>query len=153
MDTYVLIVEDDDQVASLLQATIAANYKSIKAKTAAEGLKVLEGRRDIALVILDLNLPDSQGADTVRLFKARFPQVPVFPTSGNASIDLERDCILAGAESFLPKPQLSLTLVEIVRHIIAKHQFLQQFKPAIQAIESAQEKLENLKSQQPKRIE
>lgn len=138
----VLIVEDDLAVAEILRRSIAPDCLVMIVGTATEGLAMLAQPVKIDIVILDVNLPDSKGAFTVSLFQSRFPNVPIFAVSGDPS--LEQECIYAGAQSFLPKPQLSLSVSEIVRHIVERHRVRHQFQPAIKALEHAKETIESL---------
>lgn len=144
----VLIVEDEEQVAEILKIALAPIYAVKRGATAAAGLQELAGG-GIDAVVLDVNLPDSQGAATVAMFISRFPDVPILSISADRAV--ESACLQAGAQSFLPKPELSLTMTDIVRHIIERHQVRQAYKPALAALEHGQRLAEDLtKAMEPK---
>lgn len=100
----ILIVEDD----KLLNKTLAYNLSSDgyditsaqNARTAADKLTVSE----YDLVLLDINLPDSNGYDLCRLVKPEHPDTMVIFLTAN---DQERDQIRgyeAGAVDYITKP-------------------------------------------------
>ncbi len=58
---------------------------------------------DIALVLLDLRLPDAHGLSGLRSFLAMFPAAPVAVLSGDTDPGLVREALQAGARAYLPK--------------------------------------------------
>jgi DNA-binding NarL/FixJ family response regulator len=67
----VLIVEDHPMMVNALRASmqeVLPHAKFFHANSQERGLDLLEQRDDFALVLLDLNLPDAQGADTLHAF-------------------------------------------------------------------------------------
>lgn len=80
----VLVVEDEDEVLKVLEKQLMAHgYMAIGAR---KGMEALE-KADIYgpdLILLDLLLPDIDGADVVRLLKdnPRTAQIPVLFLSG-----------------------------------------------------------------------
>ncbi len=73
----VLVVDDHPVVALAVKAACRADGRfevTATAATARDALGLLEG---LDAVVLDLNLPDLQGPDLVRAFRARAPHVPL----------------------------------------------------------------------------
>jgi len=56
-----------------------------------------------AAMLLDLELPDSQGADTVRAAKERLPNVPIIVYTANDNPDVLERCFAFGADEVLVK--------------------------------------------------
>lgn len=89
-----------------------------EAATAAEGIERVEQKSpDVAIV--DLELPDENGAALVRSIKARFPSVACLVYSAGANVDVITDAIAAGAAGFVSKGSRSADLVEAVRVVAA----------------------------------
>jgi DNA-binding response OmpR family regulator len=99
----VLVIEDDQPIREALSAALrAAGYAATSAGTALQGLRdVTTNRPD--LVILDLGLPDLDGADALRMLRA-VSDVPVIVATARRG-ELEAVRLLnAGADDYLTKP-------------------------------------------------
>ena len=100
----VLIVEDDAQVWLATETLLKTfNYRPLSAR---DGLKALEiyGEHHLAIdaILLDCDLPQLNGLDTLKRLKAINPNVPILMVSGlqsNRSAAME-----AGADAFIVKP-------------------------------------------------
>ena len=75
----VLLVEDDDLYAHVLRAALAKSTPKVdveRRRTLADAITQLQATRFDA-VLLDLNLPDSAGLDTIGRMLAAAPGIPV----------------------------------------------------------------------------
>ncbi len=97
----VLIVEDDDGVASAVEAALEAHdHAPVRATRAAE---VWPHLRTVDAVLLDLGLPDGDGLEVLRRIRA-IASVPVLILTARSS---ERDVVRGlrlGADDFVVKP-------------------------------------------------
>ncbi len=97
----ILCIDDDRAFCETLAAVLRdAGYEPRTARTAGEGLRLLEG---CDLAIVDLNLAGLPGDALVRAIR-EVRTIPVILTSGAPPSDgrgIARSC---GAEHFLPKP-------------------------------------------------
>jgi diguanylate cyclase (GGDEF)-like protein/PAS domain S-box-containing protein len=83
-----------------------------------EGLRLL-GKGGIGLVVLDLNLPDSQGLATFDTLFAAAPDLPILVFSRLKEASLANEAIEHGAYDYLVKDHLDkYTLTRALRHII-----------------------------------
>ena len=55
------------------------------------------------LVVLDLNLPDTEGCSGVTYVRHRFPEVPLAVYSASPASDFEKLCLEAGADLYIEK--------------------------------------------------
>jgi signal transduction histidine kinase/ActR/RegA family two-component response regulator len=80
----VLLVEDEDSVAALVgQMLDELGYDSVRAATAAAGLRVLDAQQDFILVFSDMVMPGRMsGMDLAREVSHRRPDLPVVLTTG-----------------------------------------------------------------------
>ena len=114
----VLIVDDDAQIVSGLEALLADEWE---VRTATTGKEALVTFADFSpdIVLLDVQLPDFSGMDLLRQFKMYSETAAVIMMSGVGHIDRVIESMKLGAETFLQKPfdydTLTLTLQQVSR--------------------------------------
>lgn len=113
----ILLVEDDDAIAAGLLRVLDAN--GYAARRVARGGEALEAAgADVALVVLDLGLPDTDGLDVCRRLRARRPELAILIMTAR---DQELDVVSgldAGADDYLIKPfRLSELLARVRAHL------------------------------------
>ena len=105
--THVLLIEDNQGDADLVRLRLVESNSDLEVSCAdrlSTGLAALAVKPP-AVVLLDLNLPDSRGADTFREVLHRAPSVPVVVLSGRDDEDLAITAIHQGAQDYLVKGQ------------------------------------------------
>src|SRR5829696_317548 len=103
----VLLVEDDDLYAQLLRNALGKATPRVaveRAGTLADALALLNGRPFDA-VLLDLNLPDSAGLDTISRTLDVAPGIPVIVLTATAEFDLAVAAVQHGAQDYLVKSE------------------------------------------------
>ncbi len=101
----VLIVDDDPDVSRLLARVLATRGPVHVAETAAQAEAALT-EHPVALILLDLMLPDADGRTVLARLRddARTAAVPVVVLSGHASRDTRAECFALGADGYIQKP-------------------------------------------------
>jgi len=103
---HILLVDDDDAVR--ITAKRMLTELGCTVSTAVDGLEALEfyarNRRDVDLVILDMQMPNLDGRGTFRELRKIDPRVRVIIVSGFAAKDEAERCLAEGALDFLAKP-------------------------------------------------
>jgi phosphoserine phosphatase RsbU/P len=105
--THVLLIEDNQGDADLVRLRLVESASDVEVSYAdrlSTGLAALAAKSP-AVVLLDLNLPDSRGADTFREVLDRAPRVPVVVLSGRDDEELAITAIHHGAQDYLVKGQ------------------------------------------------
>jgi len=98
----ILIVEDDDRVASALEAFLArSGYATVRAADGAAALGLLGA--DTEVVLLDLGLPDIDGVDLCRRIRGR-SEVPIVVVTARNQVAERIKGLRAGADDFVVKP-------------------------------------------------
>ena len=62
-------------------------------------------------VVLDLNLPDSQGVETLRRIRAIQPDIAIVVLSGDVNPDVRQTALEAGAQDFIGKDDPAVQLL------------------------------------------
>lgn len=112
----VLLVEDDPAdhllVLRLLEGAGATSHRlELKHVSCLQGAIDRLGKGDIDAVLLDLNLPDSEGVGTVTRLREHEPEIPivVFTMAGDEETAIE--ALKAGAQDYLAKGEFSAPLL------------------------------------------
>jgi DNA-binding NtrC family response regulator len=125
----VLIVEDDDELRSLLAASARERgYEVLAVATCQDGLRGIEDHPD--LVILDVRLPDGSGVEVVERCSELFPMPLVVSISGEASPEEAFKLSQSGVSGYLAKPHSIDELWDKVREA---SQQPPDIKPAVAA--------------------
>ena len=118
----ILLIEDDVELALLLQSSLA--HEEIEAHlafTPLEGLTRLQDESFDALV-LDLSLPQMDGLEICRVVRGAFPAMPIIISSARSDMNDKGMGFERGADDFLPKPydprELAFRLRAILRRSV-----------------------------------
>ncbi|MFZ1377810.1 MAG: response regulator [Geothrix sp.] len=113
--TRVLVVEDDQATARLIQARLEMEgLKVFMAPNGVEGLEILQ-REAIDLVTTDLMMPAMNGFRLVQEIRDLPPpkgRVPILLISSNQNEQDMIRCLAAGADDYMTKPISAQVLVE-----------------------------------------
>ena len=83
----VLLVEDEPLWLAAVSARLGeAGFDVVEAKDASSARKLFDERKPDA-VVLDINLPDGDGVDLLKEFKAKNPSLAAIMLTGYATID------------------------------------------------------------------
>ncbi len=128
-ETTILLVEDNPGdrrlIAEMLAGTAFASAKLINAGSFAEALTMTEHERDVILVLLDLNLPDSRGMHTLRSARLHFPLSALLVLTGIDDERMANEAVEAGAHNYVTKDELNPRLLErMIRYSIERQKIL-----------------------------
>jgi diguanylate cyclase (GGDEF)-like protein/PAS domain S-box-containing protein len=115
-----LLIEDDPNDAELVQACLAeaalSGAEIVHVATLAEGLRALE-LQAFHVTVLDLDLPDSSGFDTLDKLGAA-ARSPIIVVTGHPHPELETEAFKRRAYEVLPKSELDArSLMRVVRRV------------------------------------
>lgn len=101
----ILLVEDDPAYARLVKERLRGDPDLVLAATAATLAEAIDMAREHTpdVVMLDLGLPDSEGASTVGAFHAAHTRVPVVVLSNQSDVEVALEAMRDGAQEFLVK--------------------------------------------------
>lgn len=121
----VLVVDDDTQITDALSEYLQNFDYNLKiASTGAEALSKI-GDPDIAMVMLDINLPDFSGFDVLSKIKEINSSLPVVMMTGFASTEVAIEAMKMGAYEFITKPFDIEKIASLVNQVLRKTPHLQ----------------------------
>jgi serine phosphatase RsbU (regulator of sigma subunit) len=128
--SHILLVEDDPILAGMLEMAFhdadTADFV-IERETTIEAAIPLLGSREIDVILLDLNLPDSRGLETFWKIQRVAPNLPIIILSGLADEALAVESVRAGAQDYFVKGSMSVTvLMRAVRYALERKQLQRQ---------------------------
>jgi two-component system KDP operon response regulator KdpE len=110
----IIVIEDETSMRRLLKTILAAQgYLVVEAETGRRGL-VEAGTRKPDLVILDLGLPDMDGAQVIKCLR-EWSQIPIVVLSARDQESQKVKALDAGADDYLTKPFGAAELLARVR--------------------------------------
>jgi len=122
----ILIVEDDAASRILLQRMLAKTPLPISEIGCADSLRAsfeLLDTNDFDVVMLDLNLPDSSGFETLVKTGEKWPHLAIVVVTGCTSEEIGLEAISMGAQEYLVKGRYDLTtLSKSVRYAVERKQ-------------------------------
>ena len=115
MKGKILVVDDDAGIREMLVQSLSSQYTLTEAEDLA-ALKIAFGQAQPDLVLLDMNLPDGSGLDTLPVIKKQWPETEIIMITGDPSFDAAVEATKRGAFHFISKPfELANLLVMVKR--------------------------------------
>jgi len=125
--TQVLLIEDNPGDADLVRLRLVEGKSPVKVNCVnrlSDGLASLT-RETPSVVLLDLNLPDSRGAETFRRVLEHAPNVPVVVLSGQDDEALAIKAVHQGVQDYLIKGNISSKHLErSIRYAVERQALL-----------------------------
>ncbi|HEY6102673.1 MAG TPA: response regulator transcription factor [bacterium] len=117
---HILVVEDDQRLARLLQRVLTEERHAVDtAHSGGRGLDLaLSGGYD--LIILDLMLPDRGGVDVCRTLRAEDVDVPILMLTARGAVEDRVGGLNAGADDYLVKPFAMAELLARVNALLRR---------------------------------
>lgn len=114
-----LVIEDDQSIQDILKLTLqSANFEVLQAFEGGQAQRMLQANK-IDLIVLDLGLPDIDGADLlVQLRKST--AVPVLVLTARTEINDKLALFSSGADDYITKPFEEAELVARVMAIMKR---------------------------------
>ena len=109
---HILIVEDEYVNQMILGKMLGEDYEVIYASDGTEALEQVKAHRDdLAIVLLDLQMPRMSGMEVLKVMKEEqeLHNIPVIVMTADQSAEV--DCLKIGAVDFIPKPYPSPEII------------------------------------------
>ncbi len=122
-----LLVVDDDQIIreSLCEFLKLEGYQCRQAGDFKQALGELE-KQDYNLVVTDVNMPEMDGFELLRVIRKRYPEVVTIVITGYGTIESAVEAIKMGAYDYLTKPIVDDEIRMIVSRALEQQALLQE---------------------------
>ncbi len=113
----ILVVEDNEKNMKLLRDVLQAKgYRTLEAITGGQAVELATGHAP-DLVLMDIELPDIDGVEALRLLRAdeRTVSIPVLALTAQAMHGDRERFLAAGFDGYVSKPVNIVELVDTVR--------------------------------------
>jgi two-component system, sensor histidine kinase and response regulator len=118
-----LIVDDMEENLLALSALLESDeVQLLTARSGAEALELLLVHDDVALIFLDVQMPEMDGFEATRLIRAEEPlgrRTPIVAMTAHAMIGDRERCLAAGMDDYLSKPLDKTALLAIIEKVSA----------------------------------
>ncbi|MDD9138589.1 response regulator transcription factor [Fructobacillus sp. CRL 2054] len=128
----ILVVDDDQEIAELLEIYLKnEGYEAIIAKDGKEALSKFNTNPDIALMVLDIMMPNMTGFDVLKEVR-KDTHMPILMLSAKSS-DMDKiQGLISGADDYVTKPFNPLEVMARIRSLIRRSQnVVQEQKPDV----------------------
>ncbi len=138
----ILVVDDERPILMTLEALLSRHgYQTETATTATLGLRAMK-TNPAALVLLDLQLPDADGLETLERLKKDFGDSQVIILTAHDSLNNAIESIKRGAFHFISKPYAPEELLSLVEQALEKRSLLQETQALREKAEQLEKRLE-----------
>lgn len=117
----ILIIDDDSKNIFALSAVLKAKkFSCVSAQSALEGLETLHQNNNIAVVLMDMMMPEMDGYEALKKIKndEKIKNIPVIAITAQAMTGDREKCLAAGADGYVSKPVNVDELMAILNKIM-----------------------------------
>ncbi|MGB3614340.1 MAG: PAS domain S-box protein, partial [Elainellaceae cyanobacterium] len=130
--THVLVIDDNDSdievVRRYLRRSPQLTFQTYSAHSLEDGI-VQAGQHNVDAILLDLNLTDSEGIDTLRTLLEVDTATAIIVLTGHDEEDTALEAIHVGAQDYLVKDKFTAQfLIRTIRHAIERASSIQLLK-------------------------
>ncbi|HVM84383.1 MAG TPA: response regulator, partial [Candidatus Binatia bacterium] len=114
----VLLVDDDARNIFTLSSVLERHgMRVLTATTGNEAITLLDSTPDVAIVLMDIMMPEMDGYQTMQVIrgKAEFRRLPIIALTAKAMKGDREKCLEAGASDYLAKPVNTEQLLSALR--------------------------------------
>jgi CheY-like chemotaxis protein len=114
----VLLVDDDARNIFALSSVLERRGMHVlTATTGNEAIELVESTSDLAIVLMDIMMPEMDGYQTMQVIRSKpeFPRLPIIALTAKAMKGDREKCLDAGASDYLAKPVNTEQLLSALR--------------------------------------
>ncbi len=118
----ILIIDDDYKNIFALSAVLKSKkYQCVSAQSAQEGFEILSVNKNIAVVLMDMMMPEMDGYQAIKKIKADpgMKDIYVIAVTAQAMTGDREKCMEAGADGYISKPVNVTELIKELNKVIS----------------------------------
>ncbi|WP_457574124.1 response regulator [Desulfolithobacter sp.] len=116
----IVIVDDYPQLVHLVADFLREQGFPVLSADSAAGLREHLEQRSVALVLLDIGLPDADGRDLLPKLKHKFPDTSIIMLTAVTDLQTALACLRLGADDYLTKPLQFTDFLQTVCRVLEK---------------------------------
>ncbi|HIJ91093.1 MAG: response regulator [Desulfobulbaceae bacterium] len=133
----IAIVDDDAAIREPLRIYFEEHGLPVVECASAEDLLQVLASRNVALVLLDIGLPDIDGLSLLPRIVDQYPDTAVVMLTGVADLRVVLDCIRKGAADYLSKPVQFEEIFHVARKALEKRRLVFENRKYQEELEEA----------------
>ncbi len=130
--TTILVVEDNQELLSLIANLLSAHYQIITASNGVEALSIIQ-THDIDIIISDVMMPEMDGFELCITLKKNIEtsHIPIILLTAKSSTEDRVECYKVGADAYISKPfQLQVLEARIQNFLTNRKNKQKEFRAA-----------------------
>ncbi|MBU0728849.1 MAG: response regulator [Proteobacteria bacterium] len=136
-DEIIVIVDDDPGIREPLRLYLEEQGLPVDATASAANLLQILHYKKVALILLDIGLPDIDGVSLLPKIVEEYPDVAVIMLSGVSDLHIAMECIRKGADDYLSKPSQLHEIFFVVKKTLEKRRLIFENRKYQQDLEKA----------------
>lgn len=136
-DEIVAIVDDDPAIREPLRIYFEEHGLPVAECASAADLMQTLSSRSVALVLLDIGLPDADGVSLLPRILEQCPDAAVVMLTGIADMQVALDCMRKGATDYLSKPVQFEEIFHVARKALEKRRLIFENRKYQEELEEA----------------
>jgi signal transduction histidine kinase/DNA-binding response OmpR family regulator len=120
----IVIVDDEATIREPLRIFLESHDLAVVEAGDAAELRKLFATASIALILLDIGLPDTDGITLLTEIKKDHPGTAVIMLTGTADLEVALNCIRKGADDYLTKPVKFEEIFLVVRKVLERRRLI-----------------------------
>lgn len=121
MQANILIAEDDEFSFILATKTLEpySGINILRAKTGTEAVSLCRANKSLALIFMDVKMPEMDGLEATRRIRAFNPTIPIVAVTAYALSNDKEQALMAGCDEYIAKPYSGELLVRTLAKFLA----------------------------------
>jgi signal transduction histidine kinase/DNA-binding response OmpR family regulator len=100
----IVILDDSPEVVLIFENLLKTEgFSVLSASNASQLYEILE-REQVALLLLDIGLPDCDGTELLQEISPKYPDLSIIMLTGTTDLNVALTCLRRGADDYLAKP-------------------------------------------------
>lgn len=123
----ILVIDDHELFRDGIKLVLEKIDDACEVHTVASGIEALaliESTTDFDIILLDYNLPDITGIDTLKSLKSNAPEIPIVMLSSEESPDRIQAAMKIGANGFITKNSSADVTISAVKLVLSGGMYL-----------------------------